>query len=1514
MFLILAAVLVPIRGEAATGRTVDAKMDFGAIGDGVADDTAALQSALDYLSTKVIKDAGVCLVLPAGTYMITNRLSFAATNPDGAKQGITIRGSGKDGPGASIISSTSTNGALLFNVNDDRNLYNFMVQLEDLQIKAEVADAGPAIEIAKLTGTNSYLRTTPWLRNVDITRTDTNSYFTYGCRLSGVTRPIFDSMKVEGNRPGMLACISITNHYSYDVTGCFLSDADVGVDSIEGGEGGGTSYSTITNVNKGIHMVLGEDPAMSSSGGGVINSSISAHRTGVYIDKKTFVSIHNSVFSNCGGTGAYTNIIAHQLRQSNISDNTFVGGTNQVGIVLTEDRLGTDNQVTIAYNDFGSFETSVLVSTNVTLTKIIDNGNIQSNIVDNGINTYIVHGAMRPFYDSPATHRTEEDLAWNSIATNYAPVINVADYGATGDGVTDDTAAITNAVAHLKTSLDSSGQGTLYFPAGLYKLTQQITLSQGAANWQRIAICGDGSQVSVIEASTATSLFKITCTGQVPTRIHNIRLKPLQLNSGTALELIQQNGTNNGPRSLIMHNVLISATGNNAYFKTGVIGQGLVRPLFQNNWIDLRDYVGATGFALTGGYGFDWQGGKITDVDTACTIDSLGGAVTIRGPGFCSGNIATGLVVKAGGGTFAHYRAHINAVNNLMVSNASEASYMSCETLWSTVPYDNPRTLYFSNCTNIHVRDNFLFSAAVTNRPGNIFVMLDGDKNSNADISGNMLRFVDDEGTGIYIGQGSTNVSVYDNRFFTFPAVDITNNEPTASIALLPMEYRPELVGYWNLEEGSGNAVRGRNYLQQGTVSGAAWVAGKYGTGLHFDGVGDRVSMATPQFAEATNNFTMMVWAKPERGISGSNRGGTQSYVVSGDSPDSNATHAAVNLWVGTNGVRVIENGVTTGGIPDTPTMIDWVGTVSPSEWTHVAVVYSNSIPRLYVNGLLVAAGSASGKVVHPGGSAWGGGAWGWYKGSMDEVRVIDRPLDAAGVLAEALRASILDFNGSQSTGSAFATAADWDGGVAPAKDLVTNIARFNKTSYANQPTNANYILNGLIFGDGTTATADTTISISGADGQQLKLGNNGIAMYPNAGNATINKIQMGADQSWINDSSSILSVGTLGNSDTNVPHTLTLAGSGPIKITGAIGDNTAAGPTAVAVSGGTVTLSGANTFTGGLHVDGGTINYYGTGTTLGRGPVTVDGNVTFHHSNTSATIVTNQMVLNGSVTLNGSANTQWGGTMDLNAGVRTITVSVDSTVASIVSNGGLVKSGTKNLTLSGANTYGGGTTVSAGTLTAAADGALGSGGVTVADGATLVLTNGVSNDYVADTAMLVLGGSSTLTLGFAGTDTVGALSLDGGATWLANGIYSAAALGALGSGSIAVAGVASDPAGTPYGWLLQYGLTNYDADAMADIDGDGLLTWQEYVAGTDPTNSASVFQITGVESTPQGAVIRWSSVSNRFYNLDWTTNLLEGFAVLPGATNLPATPPENVYTNPAAGGMSSFYRGNAHE
>jgi polygalacturonase len=220
MLILVLGILSPLQGLAVTGRMVDAKLDFGAVGNGIADDTAALQSALDYLSTNLIEDAGVCLYLPAGTYKITDRLSFAATTPLGDYQGITIRGNARDATNnATVIYSASTNGALLFDINDDSLLYNFMIQLQDLQVQAGTANAGAAVEITKATGTNILLRTTPWFRNVEINRADTNCYFNYGFKMTGVTRPVFTEVNVIGNRPGMTACIALTNHYDYSAFG-----------------------------------------------------------------------------------------------------------------------------------------------------------------------------------------------------------------------------------------------------------------------------------------------------------------------------------------------------------------------------------------------------------------------------------------------------------------------------------------------------------------------------------------------------------------------------------------------------------------------------------------------------------------------------------------------------------------------------------------------------------------------------------------------------------------------------------------------------------------------------------------------------------------------------------------------------------------------------------------------------------------------------------------------------------------------------------------------------------------------------------------------------------------------------------------------------------------------------------------------------------------------------------------------------------------------------------------------
>ena len=65
-----------------------------------------------------------------------------------------------------------------------------------------------------------------------------------------------------------------------------------------------------------------------------------------------------------------------------------------------------------------------------------------------------------------------------------------------------------------------------------------------------------------------------------------------------------------------------------------------------------------------------------------------------------------------------------------------------------------------------------------------------------------------------------------------------------------------------------------------------------------------------------------------------------------------------------------------------------------------------------------------------------------------------------------------------------------------------------------------------------------------------------------------------------------------------------------------------------------------------------------------------------------------------------------------------------------------------------------------------------------------------------------------------------------------------------------------------PYLWLDSFdGLVvggDYESAAHGDQDNDRLFTWQEYVAGTVPTNAASVFRATIRGATPS-PVIGWS-------------------------------------------------------
>lgn len=86
------------------------------------------------------------------------------------------------------------------------------------------------------------------------------------------------------------------------------------------------------------------------------------------------------------------------------------------------------------------------------------------------------------------------------------------------------------------------------------------------------------------------------------------------------------------------------------------------------------------------------------------------------------------------------------------------------------------------------------------------------------------------------------------------------------------------------------------------------------------------------------------------------------------------------------------------------------------------------------------------------------------------------------------------------------------------------------------------------------------------------------------------------------------------------------------------------------------------------------------------------------------------------------------------------------------------------------------------------------------------------------------------------------------------------------------------------------------------DQDHDGMDDWSEAVAGSNPNSPTSTFNCSFPASNAwpagaQGVVLQWPSASNRYYSLYRSTNLVIGFNQV-AFTNLPATPPLNVYTD----------------
>jgi fibronectin-binding autotransporter adhesin len=275
---------------------------------------------------------------------------------------------------------------------------------------------------------------------------------------------------------------------------------------------------------------------------------------------------------------------------------------------------------------------------------------------------------------------------------------------------------------------------------------------------------------------------------------------------------------------------------------------------------------------------------------------------------------------------------------------------------------------------------------------------------------------------------------------------------------------------------------------------------------------------------------------------------------------------------------------------------------------------------------------------------------------------------------------------------------------------------------------------NGAVDGGSGTWDASSTDWTS-TDGSQNQTWASDFAIFEGAaGDITVNGTQTIDGMQFVTDGDKLLA-------GTAAQLTIVNGGTGNTAIrvdpgsTATIDVNIDGSGTLNKLDSGTLVLNGANTYTGGTLLNGGAL-VVGNGSALGSGLVTAAAG-TVLASNTNVNLP-NDFSLAGDLTIAGDQ-----------------TLSLDGVIDGA---GGLIKTGSGNLILTGANTYSGTTSINAGTLsvnnsiasavTINSGGTLGGigaiGGLNVMSGGTVAPGNGIGNDNGA----LTVNGNATFASG----------------------------------------------------------------------------------------------------------------------------------------------------------------------
>ena len=420
-----------------------------------------------------------------------------------------------------------------------------------------------------------------------------------------------------------------------------------------------------------------------------------------------------------------------------------------------------------------------------------------------------------------------------------------------------------------------------------------------------------------------------------------------------------------------------------------------------------------------------------------------------------------------------------------------------------------------------------------------------------------------------------------------------------------------------------------------------------------------------------------------------------------------------------------------------------------------------------------------------------------------------------------------------------------------------------------------NLAANGTSFDISTiTASGDAIGSIAGASGSSITLGSKILTVGGDNTSTTFSGSLGGTGGALLKTGSGTLTLAggntytgpttisagglQIGNGDTtgSLSNSSTITNNGVLIFnrSNIVAQGTDFTSTAISGSGslvqsgtGTLTLSSANSYSGGTTLNSGTL-VLNNSTSIGTGALTINGGTLNNTSGNTITLTSNNpQNWNGNFAFTGSNDLNLGtGAVAIgNAASRTVTLnSGNLTVGGVISgtSSSLTKAGSGTLRLTGSNSYSGGTTISAGILEIAGSGTLnaagnivnngtllwnssnsptfsgiisGSGGIML-NGTGIMQINSSSNSFtggvVINAGMLRLGGSGVI-------PTSNSVTINGGTLDMQNRNNAISLLTLTNGNVIELGGIYTSTLTATNGYILQNG------SVSTILAGSGTLT-----------------------------------------------------------------------------------------